>query len=278
MTQITKVLVANRGEIARRIFATCKDEGIQTAAVFTEADRDLPFVHEADHAMCIGAGTASESYLNIEKILNAAKAMDADAIHPGYGFLSENSAFAKAVTQAGLIWIGPPAAAIDSMGDKVTARTIADKHNVPTVPGFDGSQDIAELQAAAARIGYPVLIKATAGGGGRGMRRVDTPDAFEAAVHSAQREAVSAFGNGDVFLEKFVEHPRHIEVQIIADTHGTILHLGERECSVQRRHQKVIEEAPSPAVDDALRNSLGRPRSVWLKRFPIPALERWNSS
>ena len=257
MTQITKVLVANRGEIARRIFATCKDEGIQTAAVFTEADRDLPFVHEADHAMCIGAGTASESYLNIEKILNAAKAMDADAIHPGYGFLSENSAFAKAVTQAGLIWIGPPAAAIDSMGDKVTARTIADKHNVPTVPGFDGSQDIAELQAAAARIGYPVLIKATAGGGGRGMRRVDTPDAFEAAVHSAQREAVSAFGNGDVFLEKFVEHPRHIEVQIIADTHGTILHLGERECSVQRRHQKVIEEAPSPAVDDTLRTSLG---------------------
>lgn len=257
MKQITKVLVANRGEIARRIFATCQDEGIETAAVFTEADRDLPFVHEADSAMCIGSGVASESYLDISKILDAAKAMGADAVHPGYGFLSENSAFATAVEAAGLVWIGPPSAAIDSMGDKVTARTIADKHNVPTVPGFDGSQDVATLQNAAEKIGYPVLIKATAGGGGRGMRRVDEASEFEAAVHSAQREALSAFGNGDVFLEKFVEHPRHIEVQIIADTHGTILHLGERECSVQRRHQKVIEEAPSPAVDEALRASLG---------------------
>ena len=257
MKRITKVLVANRGEIARRIFATCRDEGIQTAAVFTEADRSLPFVQEADSAMCIGTGVASESYLDTAKILDAAHAMGADAIHPGYGFLSENSQFATAVESAGLIWIGPPPEAIDSMGDKVTARTIADKHNVPTVPGFDGSQDVSTLKAAAEKIGYPVLIKATAGGGGRGMRRVNETSQFDASVQSAQREALSAFGNGDVFLEKFVEHPRHIEVQIIADAHGTILHLGERECSVQRRHQKVIEEAPSPAVNEALRASLG---------------------
>lgn len=257
MKRISTVLVANRGEIARRIFATCRAQGIRSAAVFTEADRGTPFVLEADIGVCIGEGPASTSYLNTEKLLEAAKRVGADAIHPGYGFLSENAPFAQAVQDAGLIWIGPSPESINSMGDKVTARGIAAQHNVPTVPGYDGSQDTAELAEAAAEIGYPVLIKATAGGGGRGMRRVNEASEFNEAVESATREALSAFGNGNVFLEKFIEHPRHIEVQVIADAHGTTLHLGERECSVQRRHQKIIEEAPSPAVDETLRTSLG---------------------
>lgn len=257
MKRISTVMVANRGEIARRIFETCREEGLRTAAVFTDADRGLPFVLEADTAVCIGTGPAGESYLNVEVLLNAATKMGADAIHPGYGFLSENASFARAVQEAGFIWIGPSPAAINIMGDKVRARAVAQKHQVPTVPGYDESQDVAALQHAADEIGYPVLIKATAGGGGRGMRRVDHSDALQEAIESASREAQSAFGNGQIFIEKFVEHPRHIEVQIIADQHGQTLHLGERECSIQRRHQKVIEEAPSPAVDAALRETLG---------------------
>ena len=257
MKRMTTVLVANRGEIARRIFQTCREEGLRTAAVFTEVDRPLPFVQEADVAVCIGDGPAGPSYLDSTVIINAALKVGADAIHPGYGFLSENADFARAVTDAGLIWVGPPPESIDQMGDKTRARSIAKKHNVPIVPGFDASQEIDALIEAADTIGYPLLIKATAGGGGRGMRRVDEPSGLKVSLESARREAQSAFGNGDVFLEKFIENPRHIEVQIIADNHGNTLHLGERECSIQRRHQKVIEEAPSPAVDDALRERLG---------------------
>jgi acetyl-CoA carboxylase biotin carboxylase subunit len=256
MKRITTVLVANRGEIARRLFRTVRNEGLRCAAVFTEVDRSLPFVNEADVAVCIGEGPAQSSYLHIPTLLAAAERCGADAIHPGYGFLSENAEFARAVERAGLVWIGPSPKAIEVMGDKTQARALAQRHQVKVVPGFDGSQDPAALLAAADAIGYPVLIKAAAGGGGRGMRRVDEAEAFKSAVESASREALSAFGNGAVFLEKFIEHPRHIEVQIIADKQGHTLHLGERECSVQRRHQKIIEEAPCPALDEALRRDL----------------------
>ncbi|RAK58980.1 methylcrotonoyl-CoA carboxylase [Phenylobacterium hankyongense] len=248
------VLVANRGEIARRVFATARRMGLETVAVFSDADADAPHVHDADAAVRIGPAPARDSYLVPEKIIAAARASGAEAIHPGYGFLSENAAFAEAVIKAGLVWVGPPPSAIRAMGLKDAAKAIMDKAGVPVTPGYMGAdQAEARLQKEADRIGYPVLIKAVAGGGGKGMRRVDRAEEFAAALGAARREAKAAFGDDRVLLETYVTRPRHIEVQVFADSHGNVVHLYERDCSLQRRHQKVIEEAPAPGMDAATR-------------------------
>jgi len=254
---IQTLLIANRGEISRRVIRTCRDLGIGTVAVFSDADEGHAFVTEADRAVRIGPAEPAQSYLDAERILEAARRTGADAVHPGYGFLSENPDFARQVENAGLIWVGPPPEAIEAMADKAAARQLASENGIPTVPGFHGSQDDEALAAAAIEIGYPVLIKALAGGGGRGMRRVGTEEDFPAALASARREAVSAFGRGDVLVERYVASPRHIEVQVLADAHGNCVHLFERECSIQRRHQKIVEEAPSPGVSPGLRERLG---------------------
>ncbi len=258
MRTIHSLLVANRGEIARRIFRTCRTMGIRTVAVHSDADAGAAFVREADVAVAIGPGPAAASYLRGAAVIEAAVRTGADAIHPGYGFLSENADFAEQVIAAGLLWVGPPPSAIRAMGDKAASRRTVVAHGVPVVPGYDGDdqQDVTFL-AEGARIGVPLLVKASAGGGGRGMRRVDALDALPDALASARREAEAAFGDGRLLLERYVLRPRHIEVQILADAHGKVLHLGERECSVQRRHQKVLEEAPSPGVDADLREELG---------------------
>ena len=249
------VLVANRGEIARRIFRACRARGLGTVAVFSDADAGLPYVREADRAVRIGPAAPSASYLSIPAILAAAERSGADAVHPGYGFLSESAEFAAAVLDAGLTWIGPPPAAIRALGDKARAKALAIANDVPTARGWWGPAD--ELAARAQEIGFPVLLKAVAGGGGRGMRRVDRADDLADAIASAQREAIGAFGSGDLLVESYVERARHIEVQLLADAHGNVVHLFERECSIQRRHQKIVEEAPSPAVDPDLRARLG---------------------
>jgi acetyl/propionyl-CoA carboxylase alpha subunit len=248
------VLVANRGEIARRVFATARRMGIETVAVYSEADAHAAHVADADRAVAIGPPAARESYLVGEKIIAAAKATGAEAIHPGYGFLSENAEFAEAVSAAGLIWIGPPPAAIRAMGLKDAAKALMQKAGVPVTPGYLGEdQDEATLAREAARIGYPVLIKAVAGGGGKGMRRVDRAGDFDAALGAARREAKASFGDDRVLLETYVTRPRHIEVQVFGDSQGNVVHLFERDCSLQRRHQKVIEEAPAPGMDAATR-------------------------
>jgi acetyl/propionyl-CoA carboxylase alpha subunit len=252
------ILIANRGEIARRISRSCQGLGFRTVAIYSEADEQLPHVREADIAVCVGAAPSEHSYLNIDAILAAAARVGADAVHPGYGFLSENATFAQRVQDAGLVWIGPSPDSIASMGDKSAARRLAVAHNVPVLQGFDEPDATDEqLLAAAESIGFPLLIKAAAGGGGRGMRVVRKLDEMAQALQSARREAESAFGNGAVLLERYVSNPRHIEVQLLGDTHGNICHLFERECSIQRRHQKIVEEAPSPGVDPALRERLG---------------------
>ncbi|ABG04662.1 3-methylcrotonoyl-CoA carboxylase, alpha subunit [Rubrobacter xylanophilus DSM 9941] len=252
-----KLLVANRGEIAVRIFRACRELGIRTVAVYSEADEGSMHRRMADEAYPIGPAPASESYLNIERLVEVILESGAEAVHPGYGFLAESAAFARAVREAGAVWVGPPPEAMEAMALKVRAKEIARRAGVPTVPGYDGEDASEErLAAEARRIGYPVLIKASAGGGGRGMRAVARPQDFLEAVRAARREALSAFGDGSVFLEKFIEHPRHIEVQVIGDEHGKVLHLFERECSIQRRHQKVIEEAPSPALEPELREEI----------------------
>ena len=258
MTRIDTVLVANRGEIAVRVIRTLRAMGIRSVAVFSEADRDARHVREADTAVLLGPAAARESYLVIEKVIAAARATGAQAIHPGYGFLSENSKFAGACADAGIAFLGPSAHAIEVMGDKITAKNAVAKFDVPVVPGIarPGLSDD-ELIAAAGDIGYPVLVKPSAGGGGKGMRLVEEPGALAEALRSARREAASAFGDDTLFLERFVLRPRHIEVQILADGHGNVVHLGERECSLQRRHQKVIEEAPSPLLDEATRARIG---------------------
>ncbi|MFZ3007080.1 MAG: biotin carboxylase N-terminal domain-containing protein [Phenylobacterium sp.] len=251
---IRSVLVANRGEIARRVFKTARRMGIATVAVYSEADADAPHVREADQAVLIGPAAARESYLVGEKIIAAALQTGAAAIHPGYGFLSENAAFAEAVMAAGLVWIGPPPAAIKAMGLKDSAKSLMQKANVPVTPGYLGDdQSLEQLQAVTKDIGYPVLIKAVAGGGGKGMRKVDRPEDFAAALASCQREAAASFGDAKVLIETYVTRPRHIEVQIFGDSHGNVVHLFERDCSLQRRHQKVIEEAPAPGMSDAAR-------------------------
>jgi acetyl/propionyl-CoA carboxylase alpha subunit len=251
------VLVANRGEIARRVFATARRMGLQTIAVYSEADAGAAHVADADQAVLIGPAAARESYLVPEKIIAAAKATGAEAIHPGYGFLSENADFADAVTAAGLIWIGPPSSAIRAMGLKDAAKALMQKAGVPVTPGYLGEdQAEATLAKEAARIGFPVLIKAVAGGGGKGMRRVDDAAGFEAALGAARREAKASFGDDRVLLETYVTRPRHIEVQVFGDSQGNVVHLFERDCSLQRRHQKVIEEAPAPGMDDATRKAV----------------------
>jgi len=258
MPKIKKILIANRGEITLRIIRTCRELGIKTVAVYSEADRTSPHVQLADEAVLIGPPPSSSSYLVQEKIINAAKATGADAIHPGYGFLSENAGFARAVQKAGLIFIGPPADAIALMGDKLQAREAAEKSQVPVVPGSPGAvTDPKKGMKIAEKIGFPVMIKASAGGGGKGMRIVHDLESFTGEMKRAMSEAQSAFGDGSVFIEKFITSPKHIEIQVLGDQHGNILHLFERECSVQRRHQKVVEEAPSPVVDAALREEMG---------------------
>ncbi|MEV6767651.1 acetyl/propionyl/methylcrotonyl-CoA carboxylase subunit alpha [Nocardia sp. NPDC051030] len=252
------VLVANRGEIAVRVIRTLRAMGIRSVAVYSDADVDARHVHEADVAVRLGPAPARESYLSIEKVVDAAVRSGAQAVHPGYGFLSENSAFAAALEDAGIVFLGPPVRAIEIMGDKIAAKTAVAAYGVPVVPGIarPGLTD-AELIDAAVEIGYPVLVKPSAGGGGKGMRRVDDPALLPDALVSARREAGAAFGDDTLFLERFVSRPRHIEVQILADGFGQVLHLGERECSLQRRHQKVIEEAPSPLLDAKTRARIG---------------------
>jgi acetyl/propionyl-CoA carboxylase alpha subunit len=251
---LESLLIANRGEIARRIIRTARKLGVRTVAVYSEADAGAPHVAEADEAVLIGPAPARESYLVAEKILAAAKQTGAQAIHPGYGFLSENAAFAQAVKDAGLIWVGPPPAAINAMGLKDAAKSLMIAAGVPCTPGYLGDdQSEARLATEAKAIGYPVLIKAVAGGGGKGMRKVEAEGDFLAALASCRREAAASFGDDRVLLEKYVTRPRHIEVQVFGDSHGNVVHLYERDCSLQRRHQKVIEEAPAPGMDDATR-------------------------
>lgn len=254
-----KVLIANRSEIALRVIRSAREAGLGTVAIYSEPDRDSLHVAAADQAVALPGSAASETYLNIAQILAAAKQSGADAIHPGYGFLAENAGFAEAVRAAGLCFIGPSAETIAQMGDKIRAREIAEKAGVPVIPSAElaGDNDAANQRAATA-LGFPVVVKAAAGGGGRGMRRVDQVDDLPAAILSAQREAGSAFGDARVYLEKFLVGPRHIEVQVFGDGRGAALHLGERECSIQRRHQKIVEEAPSPAVNEDLRERMGK--------------------
>jgi len=252
------LLIANRGEIAVRIMRTARRMGLRTVAVYSDVDRDALHVAMADAAYRIGAAPSVDSYLNSDSILAAAKASGADAIHPGYGFLSENADFAEAVAAAGIVFVGAPAAAIRAMGLKDAAKALMEASGVPVVPGYHGDkQSVGFLAKQAAAIGFPVLIKARAGGGGKGMRRVDRAEDFGNALESAQREAQASFGDGRVLIERYVRQPRHIEVQVFADTHGSVIHLGERDCSLQRRHQKVIEEAPAPGVTPELRAAIG---------------------
>lgn len=255
---IKKMLIANRGEIAQRVMRTAREMGISTVAVYSDADRGMPFVRLADEAVCIGEAPSSASYLRAERILEVARDRGADALHPGYGFLSENAEFAQAVADAGLVFIGPSAQSISMMGNKISAKQAARKFGVPMVPGSD--QPLAsreEAEAIAAETGYPLIIKAAAGGGGKGMRVVHDPGELGAQLDMARREALNAFGNGDLFIERYVGSPRHIEIQVLGDQHGNYVHLFERECSIQRRHQKLVEEAPSSFLRPEVRKAMG---------------------
>jgi 3-methylcrotonyl-CoA carboxylase alpha subunit len=254
----SRILIANRGEIAVRIIRTCRELGIETVGVYSDADRRALHVLEADRAIYIGPSPATESYLRVDTIVRAAVDSGAEALHPGYGLLSESPALAEACAEAGIVFVGPPAAAIGAMGDKSAARAIAETAGVPTVPGYHGDDDdLSVLQDEAQRIGYPLMVKAAMGGGGRGMRLVQSPDDLQAALESGHRESERAFGNGRLLLERAIQGARHVEVQVLGDSFGNVVHLGERDCSVQRRHQKVIEETPSPAVDANLRERMG---------------------
>jgi acetyl-CoA carboxylase biotin carboxylase subunit len=253
-----KVLIANRGEIAVRIIRACRELGVSPVAVYSEPDAESLHVRLADEAVCIGPAASAQSYLNIEAVVSAAKATNADAVHPGYGFLAENSAFARAVTEAGLTFIGPPAEAMEIMGSKTSARRAAVDAGVPIVPGtVEALGSFDEAGKTAGKFGYPVMLKAAAGGGGKGMRLVSDARELRSAFETAQAEATAAFGDSSLYLEKAVERPRHIEIQIFADNEGRVVHLGERECSIQRRHQKVVEECPSPINDPDLRRRMG---------------------
>lgn len=253
-----KVLVANRGEIAIRVLRACEERGISTVAVFSDVDRNALHVRYADEAYHIGPSPSTESYLRIDRIIDVARRANVDAIHPGYGFLAENAAFAAACGDAGITFIGPSPDAIERMGDKITARETVARRGVPLVPGSPRGLRDDELRAIADEIGFPLMIKASAGGGGKGMRAVHAADEFSNALGAARREAAGAFGNDEVYLEKLIENSRHIEFQILADAHGNTIHLGERECSIQRRHQKLIEEAPSVAIDQDMRTEMGQ--------------------
>ncbi len=253
-----KILIANRGEIAVRIIRACREMGIKTVAVYSEADRDALHTQLADEAVCIGKAPASDSYLNMERILSATVAAKADAIHPGFGFLSENSKFAGLCEKCNIAFIGPTAEIIERTGNKSAARNSMIEAGVPVVPGTrEPVYDAAKGRKFADSIGYPVMIKAALGGGGKGMRVVRTSDEFERNFNNAQREAVNGFGDNSMYIEKYIEHPRHVEFQIMADNYGNVIHLGERDCSIQRRHQKMVEESPSPALDDATRKAMG---------------------
>jgi len=253
-SRVRRVLIANRGEIAVRIARGCRALGLAPVAVYSEADRNAPHVAAADAAACIGPAPARESYLNVDALLAAARTTGADAVHPGYGFLAENAGFAEAVVRAGLTWVGPSPAAIATMGDKLGARATVAKAGVPLVPGSEVAVgDAAAATRAARALGYPILVKAAAGGGGKGMRTVATESELADAVAAATREATAAFADGRVYLEKLLVRPRHVEVQVLGDRHGTLVHLGERECSIQRRHQKIVEETPCPVMTPALR-------------------------
>ncbi|MES2284966.1 MAG: acetyl-CoA carboxylase biotin carboxylase subunit [Bacteroidota bacterium] len=255
---MNKILVANRGEIALRIMRSCREMGIKTVAVYSEADRNAPFVKYADEAVCIGPPPSNQSYLLGDKIIEVSKQLGVDGIHPGYGFLSENASFAAAVKKAGLIFIGPSPEAMNIMGDKLSAKAAAKKYKIPMVPGSDGAiTSLEEGKKIASLTGFPLLIKASAGGGGKGMRIVERIEEFEEQMKLAVNEATSAFGNGAVFIERYVAGPRHIEIQILGDSHGNIVYLFERECSIQRRHQKVIEEAPSSVLTPEIRKAMG---------------------
>jgi acetyl-CoA carboxylase biotin carboxylase subunit len=259
---IRKILIANRGEIACRVIRSCRELDIATVAVYSDADREAVHVRMADQAIGLGPAPARESYLSVDKLLAALRASGADAVHPGYGFLSENADFAESVAEAGAVFIGPPASAIRAMGGKTAARALMQAAGVPIVPGDNGRDgrgfsSAEEAKSAAARIGYPIMLKAAAGGGGRGMRLVESEDKLEAALAGARRESKAAFADDAVYLEKAIVRPRHIEIQVFGDTQGNVVHLNERDCSIQRRNQKVIEEAPSPAIDDELRARMG---------------------
>jgi acetyl-CoA carboxylase biotin carboxylase subunit len=253
-----KILIANRGEIALRIIRTCKELGIKTVAVYSEADKDSLHVTFADEAVCIGPPFAKDSYLKIPTLISAAQVTGADAIHPGYGFLAENASFSEICEESKLKFIGPSPDMIRAMGDKSYAKDTMRKNGVPVIPGSDGIIDnIDQAKVLAKEIGYPVIIKASAGGGGKGMRIVWEEKDFQKSLQSAQTEAEAAFGNSDIYLEKFIENPRHVEIQVMGDMHGNVYHYGERDCSIQRRHQKLIEESPSPAVDEEIRSKMG---------------------
>ncbi len=253
-----KILIANRGEIALRVIRACKELGIKTVAVYSQADVDSLHVRFADEAVCIGPPPSKESYLNIPRIIAAAEITGADAIHPGYGFLAENEDFAEICESSGIKFIGPSAESIRLMGDKATAKETMKKAGVPVIPGSDGTiSDLEEAKSFAKKIGYPVIIKATAGGGGKGMRVVHDEDDFERFFTLARNEAEAAFGNPEVYIEKYIEEPHHIEIQVLGDQYGNVIHIGERDCSIQRRHQKLIEESPSPIVDEELRMAMG---------------------
>ncbi|GAB3260708.1 acetyl-CoA carboxylase biotin carboxylase subunit [Larkinella harenae] len=259
MTSIRKLLVANRGEIALRIMRSAREMGIRTVAIYSEADRQSPHVRYADEAVCVGPAPSSESYLRTDTIIEVCHQTGADAIHPGYGFLSENAAFAQAVRNAGLIFVGPSPESIEIMGSKLAAKAAVAAYNIPMVPGTpEAITDREAAKQTAAQIGYPILIKASAGGGGKGMRIVEQEADFDEGMERAVSEATSAFGDGSVFIEKYVTSPRHVEIQVLGDQHGNIIHLFERECSIQRRHQKVVEEAPSSVLTPEIRAEMGR--------------------
>ncbi|WP_238806389.1 acetyl-CoA carboxylase biotin carboxylase subunit [Emticicia aquatica] len=259
MKSIKKILIANRGEIAVRVMRTAREMGIKTVAVFSEADRNFPHVKYADEAVCIGPAASKESYLRGDKIIDVAKKLGVDAIHPGYGFLSENADFSRKVQEAGLIFIGPSPESIEVMGDKLSSKHAVAKYNIPMVPGTpDAITDRVAAKQKSAEIGYPVLIKASAGGGGKGMRVVENEAEFDEQMDRAVGEAISSFGNGACFIEKYITKPKHIEIQIMGDKHGNVVHFFERECSIQRRHQKVVEEAPSAVLTPEIREEMGK--------------------
>ena len=259
MQKINKILIANRGEIALRVMRTAREMGIQTVAIFSEADRNSPHVRFADEAVCVGPAPSNQSYLLGDKIIQICKDLKVDAIHPGYGFLSENAAFCQKVMDAGILFIGPSPESIELMGDKLTSKHTVAKYNIPMVPGTpDAVTDRTIAKQKSKEIGYPVLIKASAGGGGKGMRVVENEEEFDEQMDRAVSEAISSFGNGAVFIEKYITAPKHIEIQVLGDKHGNVIHLFERECSVQRRHQKVVEEAPSSVLTPDIREAIGQ--------------------